>query len=224
MAKLDLSPKRIQISKANATVVIVVAVAAFIVTFTLVAGKALLDKRAYQARIITEKTKAAKQLQENLKATDTLVTSYKEFVGTPENVLGGSSSGTGEKDGDNAKIVLDALPSKYDFPALTTSLEKILSDRNYKILSINGSDDEIAQGSNQGSSSPVPVEIPFQLVVGTSYDAMHGLLQTLERSIRPFQIQSLSLTGTNGNLQVNINAKTYYQPEKNLTISTKVVQ
>lgn len=224
MAKIDLSPKRLQIDKANAAILIAVSVAAFVVTFSVVAGRSLLQKRSFQSKIIEHKTAANNQLKDNLKKTEALVNSYKEFVGKPENVLGGNSTGQGERDGDNAKIVLDALPSKYDFPALTTSLEKILADRNYKINSITGTDDEVAQSANQTSATPVPVEIPFQLVVGTNNDAFEDLLKTLEKSIRPIQIKSLSLTGSNNELQVTISGRTFYQPEKNLTITQKEIK
>src|SRR6185436_19057656 len=98
-----------------------------ITVFSLMASRGLLGQRSYQARVINEKGKAVKQLQSNVAATKSLVDSYSNFTSLSSNVLGGNPRGTGDKDGDNGKIVLDSLPSKYDFPALTTSLEKILS-------------------------------------------------------------------------------------------------
>ncbi len=152
MAKVHLPSgfptKRLIINKANATMVIAIAVATFVTVFCLITAKALLSQRAYQARVITRKEKAKDQLKENIKSVEALDTSYKEFVSSPVNVLDGNPAGTGEKDGDNPRIVLDALPSKYDFPALATSLEKLLTDRNYKVDGITGTDEEIAQQSN----------------------------------------------------------------------------
>src|SRR4051812_12625673 len=224
MARTLSATKRSLITDANSKIVIATAIAAFLVVFSLVACKALLGQASYQNRVISEKKKALSQLQSDLNARNSLVSSYRAFVGTTTNVLGGNPKGSGDKDGDNAKIVLDALPSKYDFPALATSLEKILTNQNYKIESIVGSDDEVNQQANSASSTPAPVDMPFQITVSTSYSSLQTLLSTLEKSIRPIQIQSMDLSGSDATMQISITAKTFYQPEKSLTISQKVVK
>lgn len=216
------SSKRAQINKANTTMVAVVAIASFITVFSLVAAKALWDQRSFQARVIVEKEVARNQLQANVAAVDSLVTSYKAFVGTPENVIGGSSTGKGDRDGDNAKIVLDALPSKYDFPALATSLEKILQSGDYQIDSITGTDDEANQQANQTTNAPV--EIPFQIGATGNYASIQKLVESLERSVRPFTITKISFTGGDSDLKAQIDAKTYYLPAKTLKITTKEVK
>lgn len=223
MARAKISAKQLQIDKANTQMIITIAVASIVVVLGLVFSKALLSQRAYQSRVIKEKNKAVKQLQANINATENLVSAYKDFVSTPENVLGGNPKGDGDKDGDNAKIVLDALPSKYDFPALATSLEKILTKQNYNIESIVGTDDEINQ-QNTTSPSPQPVEIPFQITVGGNYSSMKTLILTLQKSIRPFQIQTLEFSGKDNSISATINAKTFYQPTKDLNITTKEIK
>ena len=72
------------------------------------------------------KEKAHQQLDKNLKAFDSLVVSYKSFEGKSTNVIGGNASGTGDNDGKNSKIILDALPSSSDFPALTSSIWHVM--------------------------------------------------------------------------------------------------
>ncbi len=220
----NTSLKRVQISKANTTMVIATAIAAFALTFTVIAGRALLNKRAYQAKVINAKEKAVDQLEANIKATNSLATSYKAFVSTSSNVIGGNPAGTGDRDGDNAKIVLDALPSQYDFPALASSLEKIALDNGYKINSITGTDDEVIQKENKESINPTPLAMPFQMSVQTNLTGAKNLLSLLERSIRPIKVQTVNLSGSNGELDVVITAETYYQPQKSLNIETKVVQ
>ncbi|MBI1856808.1 hypothetical protein HY003_00730 [Candidatus Saccharibacteria bacterium] len=224
MVKLAFSTKRLQIDKANSAVVIATAVAVFIAVFSLFASKALLSKRSYQGRVIDGKEKAVKQLKDNLVARDGLVSAYKQFVEAPTNILGGNPNGTGEKDGDNARLILDALPSKYDYPALASSLEKILTDKSFVFKSITGSDDEIVQQKNPSSPEPEVVDMPFEITVGSTYNAAPSLILLFENSIRPFQIQKLSLSGTNADLATVIKAKTFYLPEKNLNIGTKVVK
>ena len=220
---VNLSLKRVQINKANTRMVAMVAVAAFIATFTLVASRALLQKHSYQAKVIGIKVKAVNQLDTNIQATSNLVTSYKAFVGTSSNVIGGNPAGTGGNDGDNAKITLDALPSQYDFPALATSLQKILTQNNYTVNSITGTDDEIAQQNSQ-SSTPAPVQMPFAVSTTTSLEGAKTLMQIFEKSIRPIQVQTFEASGNNNTLQLTINAVTYYQPQKSLNIQSEVVK
>lgn len=220
----NVSLKRVQINKANTTMVIATAVAAFVVTFSIIAGRALLSKRAYQAKVIGAKEKAVDQLEANIKATNSLVASYKAFVGTPSNVLGGNPTGTGDKDGDNAKIVLDALPSQYDFPALTSSLEKLLKGNGYTINTISGADDEVAQKQTPETGSPQPVPMPFDISISTNLAGTKNLLSLLERSIRPVKVKTVNISGSNAEMDVTVSAETYYQPQKSLKIETEVVK
>lgn len=226
MDKVEKSGKRLQISKANAVMVGSLAIASFILVFTLVAGRALLSQRAFQQRVIDEKQKTDAQLDSNLEEVSKLVEKYQAFASAPTNVLGGNGSPTaaGESDGDNARIVLDALPSKYDFPALASSLEKILNSGGYKIEAISGSDDELAQAANQSSSDPKPIAIPFSIAIAANYASIQNFVSVLEKSIRPVQIQTLNLTQSDNGLRLAITAKTSFQPSKNLDIRTKEVK
>lgn len=224
MAALKLSMKRVQINKANSSMVLTIAVAAFVVVFSLVASRALLAKRSYQGKVISAKAKAVDQLEANITAANSLVNSYKVFVGTPENVIGGSPDGTGDKDGDNAKITLDALPSQYDFPALASSLEKILISNNYKVDSITGTDDEVAQQTRQPGQAPAPVEMPFTVSASTSLAGSQELLKLFERSIRPIKVQSLQVSGSNADIKMSVSAVTFYQPGRTLDVKTEVIQ
>lgn len=218
------STKRLMIDKTNTRIVAYVSVAAFIVVFSLVATKTLVSQAAYQNRIISDKRAAVNQLKTNIASVDSLKARYDAFISTPQNVLGGSPTGSGPQDGNNAKIILDALPSSYDFPGLTTSLENLLSSQNVKINSISGTDDEVAQAANQSSSTPKAVPIPFQISVNGDYAGIQNVVSALERSIRPMQIQTIDITGGNNSLQMAVTAQTYYQPAKALSIRKKAVQ
>ena len=224
MARTTAFTKRSLISKANSTMVIATTAAAFVLVFTLVAGKSLLSQMSYQNRVVDAKKTAYKHLKDDLNARDSLEDSFNNFVAENPNVLGGDAKNTGGKDGDNAKIVLDALPSRYDFPALTTSLEKLINDQNLKIMSINGTDEEATQAANATSPNPQPIAMPFQIQVNGSYQSVQNLVDVMQRSIRPFQIQTLELSGDQSNMIARVAAQTYYQPEKNLNITTKVVK
>ncbi len=224
MAKLQISTKRILIDKTNSRIVIYTSIAAFMVVFTLVASKTLISQAMYQNRVISAKRTAVLQLKTDIASTSNLVTAYKAFVSTPQNVIGGDPNGNGPKDGDNGKIVLDALPSKYDFPALATSLESLLTSQNVQIQSISGTDQEIAQQSDQSSSNPQPVAMPFQISVSGDYQSIQNLIAAFNSSIRPFQIQTILMSGNDSNMTLTMTAQTFYQPEKIFSVSKEVVK
>lgn len=222
MATKQPHSKRVLIDKANSSMVASIAVACFLIMFAIVSGRALWSQRNFQARVISEKEKAVAQLDTNIQEVEKLEVSYKEFIGAPDNVIGGNPAGTGDRDGNNAKIVLDALPSKYDFPALISSIEKVLSAKNYSLNGIGGTDDEVAQSA---ASSKDPVEMPFQLEsTVASYDAGRDLLSTLELSIRPIRAKKLSLTGGDEGLGIQLEAVSYYKPARGLTIEKKEIK
>lgn len=215
--------KRELIDKANSSMVAVVAVCAFLVVFSLVACKTLWSQRSYQSKVISKKEEAVKQLESNKEAVEKLKVSYATFINTPDNIIGGNPNGTGDRDGDNSKIVLDALPSKYDFPAFITSVKKLLATKNLQLSSITGKDDEVAQST---ASNKDPVEIPFQFTSEVNNFAQaKELFTATEQSIRPLKISKVTITGgKDQKLQVNINALSYYQGAKGLTITKEVVK
>jgi hypothetical protein len=219
-----ISVKRMQIDKSQSRMLVMAAIAAFSLVFALVGGKMMISQVMYQNRVIAAKKTAVKQLRANVEASSSLVTSYKAFTTTSKNVLGGNPQGTGPQDGDNAKIVLDALPSKYDFPALTTSLERLMVAQNLTIESITGNDDEVAQIENSSSPKPEPVALPFQVSASGSYQSTQNLMSTFDRSIRPLHIQKMQLSGGQSNMTIKVDAQSYYQPAKNFNITKKVVK
>jgi len=225
MPDKGITTKRTLIDRANSSLVIIAGVAAFVTVFSLIATKTLISQATYQNRVLKAKHEAVAQLRSDITAANQLETSYQAFTTTTQNVIGGDPQGSGEKDGDNAKIILDALPSTYDFPALANSLEKLIQDANgLSITNINGTDDEATQGANTSSAKPTPVPIPFQIGASGSYQSVQALVSEFERSIRPVQIQTITISGDQANLTLNITAQTYYQPAKSLNISTKVVK
>lgn len=217
------SIKRSLIVKSNSTIVAVTSGACFIVVFCLVASASLVNQLTYQNRIITADNTALNQLNNDIHATQNLENAYNAFVGTPINIIGGNPNGTGVQDGMNSKIILDALPSTYDYPALATSLESILTSQGVQIESITGTDETILQTS-QSSSNPSPQPMPFQVIVQGNYASIQNVINAFERSVRPFQIQTMELSGDQSQLNLNITANTYWQPAKSLNISTEVIK
>lgn len=223
MARTTAFTKRVQIGKANRSTVVITSLAAFVLVFAIIAGRAMISQISYQQRVIDAKKEALSTAQQDLQALDSLKSAYAEFVEADPNVLGGSLDGEGELDGDNAGIVLDALPSRYDFPALTSSLEELILSQNMSIVSIGGTDEEVTQ-SDQAGPNPQPIPIPFQVRASGSYNSVQDLVDVFARSIRPFQIQSLELSGGEDSMTVSIDASTFFQPEKVLSITEEVIE
>lgn len=225
MGGKGITTKRVLIDKTNSSLVLVTAVAAFLVIFSLVASKTLFSQLTYQNRVLDAKHETVARLRSNITAGNKLETSYQAFTQTTTNVIGGDSKGSGERDGNNTKIVLDALPSNYDFPALATSLEKLMTSVNgLTITGITGTDDQVAQSANASAGTPQAVPIPFTVAVSGNYQAIQELIGKFEHSIRPFQIQTLTVSGEQTNLTMFVTAQTFYQPAKELTIGSKVVK
>lgn len=210
MNETKTSVKHGLISKSNTTMFATLAIAGIVFSFAVVASYTLIKRMNYQSKVINERAAAEKQLKSNIVAVDNLFESYKNFDEAPESVIG-----TADR---NSKIVLDALPSKYDFPALATSLEKLLVGGGIANIGITGLDDEAT--AEQDSTSPEPVEIPFVISGSGSYASLQQLIANLQLSIRPFKVLKLDLSagGAEGNMNFTISAVTYYQPEKNLDI------
>jgi Tfp pilus assembly protein PilO len=210
------SKKHGLISKNNTRMFVILAVAGVILSFSLVSSITLIKRMNYQAKVINERTKVQKQLKDNLSAVDSLLAAYKNFDSAAESVIGTSDS--------NSKIVLDALPSKYDFPALATSLENLLVTGGFSDINITGSDNEAT--AEQNSTTPKPIEIPFTISAKGTYANLQTLIGNLQRSIRPFKILKLDITASANadSMNFTISAVTYYQPEKNLDIPLKEVK
>jgi len=215
MAKFNFrtSIKHLEINKANTMIVVACAVATVIVVFAAVASISLGKDMSYKNKVINLRNKANKQLLSNITAANSLDQSYQAFESSSESVIGTSD--------DNAKIVLDALPSKYDFPAFITSLEWMITNSGSTISGITGTDNEATAAQN--SIDPQPVVIPFQISTSGTYTNAQSLISELQRSIRPIQITSLTFSGSDTNLTTTISAQTYYQPEKQLGIQQSVV-
>lgn len=194
---------------------IIIGIAAAVVSFTVVSSYNFGKRVMYQSRVINARTDAEKQIKNNYSALQQLVSSYEAFDQAAESVIG-----TGE---NNSKIVLDALPSKYDFPALTSSVEKILNvTGGISSRSVTGSDLEAT--AEQSSVNPVPIEVPLTISGTASYENIQKLISNLQRSIRPFKIGKISLSGDQSNMNFTINVTTYYMPAKNLEIQLTEVK
>jgi hypothetical protein len=220
----QVSEKHEIISKTNTNMLIVIGAATFVVVFCIFAAKALISQSFYHNRIIAEKETALQLLKKNKDAATELKATFDAFQAESQNILGGNPSGAGPIDGSNAELVIDSLPSAYDYPALSSSFEKILKAGGYDIGSIGGSEDATLANNNTPTGKAEPVVIPYSFSVTTSLEGTKNLLTTLENSIRPMYIDGLNVQISSGSLQTRVDLHTFFTQEKTFEVSTKEVK
>jgi hypothetical protein len=219
-----VSVKHLQIDKNQQSMLTVIVVATILTVFFLVASKALISKGLYQRRAINARHAVADTLKANVAASQTLLNQYKVFAAADPNVLGGVAGGSGNLDGPNPRIVLDSLPSTYDAPALASSIEKIMTGRGVTIDSLSITDDPTTN-SDAPQQTPTSRSITFSFNGTTNFNGAAQLLQDFERSIRPFDLNTLAITGTDNSLKMTVGMTTYIQPAKSLNLTpTKQVK
>jgi hypothetical protein len=213
------SAKRKQIDKSANTMVTVASVAVFVTVFSLFSAHALLNKLTFQNHVISAKTTARNQLKTNIVTANRLSGTYQSFNDAQTNLLGTTVTGV---DNDNAKIVLDALPSIYDYPALTTSLQNLLSNQGVTIDSIGGTDESAT--IDPGATGGAPVPMPFTFSIDGPYQNIQNVVNIFEKSIRPFQFQTMDISGDQSDITLSVTAQAFYQPATKFTITQKAVQ
>jgi Tfp pilus assembly protein PilO len=209
------STKHIQIKDITSSTVVIVSLTVALLAFTVVTSKYLLDMSVYQANVISKKNDVNKILEENVKSVNVIVAEFEAFDSTPESIIGTNDP--------NSKVILDALPSKYDFPALISSIQNVASGRSYTIESISGTDAELTI-EQAPSGDPVVVPIPLTISVRGDYDGVKQFIRDLELTIRPIKIQKLTVSGSGSGLAVSVQAETYFQPGKNFTVSQEQIR
>ncbi len=212
------------IDKTNTTTLVAVGTAIFIVVFSLFAIKALFSQSLYHNRVSGAKEETLKLLEKNQEDLVTLKKSYDAFVDEKQNILGGNPEpeAKGGIDGRNDKLVLDALPDKYDYPALASSFEKILKDGGYLIEALGGQEDSGLVSSDQANAEVV--EVPYSFSFTASQDRTKELLTTLERSIRPMYVDSLDMSISSGNINTQLSLHTFFAYPKTFELGSKEVK
>jgi hypothetical protein len=228
---IKLKPNmKVKIDREEKRLLLIIAAAVAVTVFCLTATKVMLANGSYKRHVISARHEAVNQLKTNLAQSKALIDHYGVFegAGNPSNIIGGQNT----KDqlavppnGNNSRIVLDALPSSYDFPALITSMTKILSDSGITNPNIGGSDQSDTINANaDANAAPQAIAIPLTISGSGDFGRVQQLLKDLERSIRPIDVSNLQLQGSAADFTVGTTMNTYYQPPKSLNIVYKGVK
>jgi hypothetical protein len=225
-----ISTKQIKIDKDNRNIIIVLAITSFIIVFTIVATKSLIVIYNYQNRVSSAIQTSLTQVTVDQSNINTLETSYKDFVSKPTNIIGGLSSGIGVNQGNNQKIIQDALPATYDGTEEVLSINNLFVGNGIKTDGVSVTGGSVTAPASGGSAastvSPVTTAstaslVPVQ-VAGSfsgSENDLNAFITKIQNCVRPFQINSITVSGTSGNLKMDMQLTTYYL-SNNITVST----
>ena len=210
---LQFSTKQSLVDKDNNFILVMLATTSAIFIFCLVTSSSLYSMMKYQDKVIKNRNNAAGVLSSNFSVAQNLKAAYQEFENKSPIVVGPVS---------NSVMILDALPSKYDFPALVTSLSTQMDKDSIRIKAITGSDKQIT--AIQSSSNPTLTPIPFTISGEGAPGDIEKFILDLEKSIRPMIVSNVEIDASSSSLLTfNISATTYYQPEKTFGINYKTV-
>ncbi len=203
----ELASRREKILKAGSTMFIAVAIAAVVVSVSLVSMRFLWEKKSYNDRVIQAKSTARDQVQTNVTNLGKLSEQYPAL---------------NESASTNSTTILHALPPTYDYAALASSIESLAQRSGVSFTGAIGQDNSASAVATAPTS--VPIEIPLTLQVSGSYDSIVAFIKNLEKSIRPISVTNVTYSGTNSSLRATIQATTYYQPARDLEPTRSTVQ
>lgn len=212
--------KRQQIASSSKAMFIWVAAASVVVGFAVVIGWFLSQQILFREKVITEKNRTVTILQDNNKATTGLIDNVRVLETNP--ALNAAKAQPNER---ALQVVLDALPADANTLALGASLQNRLfgSVANVKIesLSVKQPGDVTGTAVSHGAVQ----SIGFTAVV-TSPDinAIRDVQKKLESSIRTIDIDSLKIEKSDARVTMTLQGHAYYLPERNLTLTDKVVK
>lgn len=226
--------KRAQISKANKTMFIWIAIASVLVGAAAVSSYFMFNILMYGEKVLAEKAKTESTLNHNLSVVDALKSEIRALDANS------SLNSVKANDKDRAlQVVLDALPSDSNSLALGASFQNKLllgGGADVTIESINiTADEEVAdtavvdasseKNSTATASTDTTTEdrvtaksLDFSITVRGSSEGLGAVLKNLERSIRTIQLTTVRISGEANGQMMAITGKAFYEPAKTVEL------
>lgn len=208
--------KRQQIEVAGRIMFVWIAIAAVAVSFCIATGQFLFSKWVHNNKVIVAKTNASDTLSKNIVNSESLKQNVDALVANQAL----ASVKTNPED-QNTKSVLDALPTVFDSAALGTSLQQAILNRSGVAVENITVPQDLAGGQ---ATTSIPQEMKFSFVISGGYQQIQNAILDIERTIRPIKITSMNLTGSDTNLRASVEAVTYFQPAKSVTLGQEVIK
>lgn len=221
--------KRQQIVRANQSMFLWIAGVSVVVGIAIVLTIFLVQRIWFGERVINEKMKTASTLDKNI-ATVTSLKDNVRVLNTNEDL-----KSTRLNDSDQAiQSILDALPADANSTAMASSLQtKLLSGvpgitiESLKVQPVSGVEISSANTTTTDSSDPNSHTIGFSFSVSaanSNQDALRQVLVRIEKSIRPFNITSISVESQGSRVVLTATGVGYYEPAQSVGLKDKVVR
>jgi len=215
--------KRTQIAKANRTMFLWIAGASALVGFAAVASIFLAQKLFFNEKILAEKQNTITILEHNNSVVEDLESEVR-VLDTNEALASAKA-----QDSDQAiQVILDALPSEANSPALGASLQtKLLAGIEIESLQVDPvvGVESLGGDAVEGTviEGDVSAAITFRFTVNGNQEAFRSILSNLERSIRTIAISSVRITSGESADTMTVEARAFYEPSKTIELQDKVV-
>lgn len=220
--------KRTQISKTNRMMFVWIAISSVIVGIALVVAFSLVQQLLYNERVLAEKENTVTILKHNNSVIPELQTQVRVLDANEALRLVRAS-----EENQAVQVILDALPSEANSPALGASLQnKLLTGINgltieslqvdpVQGVEILAEDASVEDASASGDGAN---QITFQFSLSGSPEALKQVLTNLERSIRAIDILTLRIESQGANQLMSVQARAFYEPARVLELKDKVVK
>lgn len=213
--------KRQQIASANKLIFLWVIGAAVAISICGVAMQFLFRQAAFNQKIISEKSKTQAVLARN-------VTNAKALKSKIQNLLADDNLARVKASPDDTtlKVVLDALPTTDDKAALASSLQQQILPKSGSVLTALTTISQTSGITDPNAVAPAGGAQTATFDFGTtgSYDQVKNMLLDLERTIRPMNVTTLSLQGSDNALTTTVQGVTYYLPERTVELGKKTIK
>lgn len=212
--------KRQQIASANKMIFVWVIVASVAVSLCGVTMQFLVRQAIFNQKIISAKLETQGTLAKNIEN----VAKLKQNVDALQADTRLAQVKANPSD-TNLKVVLDALPTTDDRTALGASLQQVILPKS----GVNTSDITTVSQASSDATTPLATssETPtanFTFAATGDYPRIKSMLSDLERTIRPLNVQKLSLQGVDGQVKAAVEGVTYYLPPQTVQLGKKSIK
>ncbi|MBI4100965.1 type 4a pilus biogenesis protein PilO [Candidatus Microgenomates bacterium] len=164
-----------------------------VVALSIVLSRTLLADVRFNNKVIKRKNQVNKTLEQNINSLPELQDNFQDL----------------EKTGPQAGDILKALPVSTNYAGLASEFESMaaLSGTQLVTLALESEDTSESTGT-----VATPVEVAFRASATGSYQKLQQFLLHIETSGRPVRINSMSFSGSEPTVTVELGLTTYYQP------------
>lgn len=211
-----------------------VTIASIMCSVSIVFSVILFQRIFFINKVIDEKNKTLNTLASNNHAIPSLEDAVRALNSNQDLI-----SAKARQTDDAVQVVLDALPTDSNYPALGASFQQVLLNNkpDIEVLSLSVNQSNAAASLVESKKIPGVYEMSFDFSVQGSPESILDFLKYLEKSIRAIDTKKMTIyarlittkdeKGNPVQKQANvlsISGVTYYQPVKEIKVETKEIK